>query len=54
MNLVINKKDSLLIGYLDYLRDISYKLQHLDARVKQSEAEMLFHNAINIINILYS
>ena len=46
--------DTLLIGYLDYLRDIRNKLQHPDARVEQSEAEAVFHHTLNIINILYS
>lgn len=46
--------DTLLIGYLDYLRDIRNKLQHPDARVEQPEAEAVFHHTLNIINILYS
>ena len=46
--------DTLLIGYLDYLRDIRNKLQHPEARVEQSEAEAVFHHTLNIINILYS
>ncbi len=46
--------NTLLIGYLDYLRDIRNRLQHPDARVEQSEAEEVFSHALNIINILYS
>ena len=43
-----------LIGYLDYLREIRNKLQHPDARLNQFEAEAIFHQALHIINILYS
>jgi len=46
--------DKTLIGYLDYLREIRNKLQHPDARFDQFEAEAMFHQAIHIVNILYS
>jgi len=48
-----NLTDKIIIGYLDYLREIRNKLQHPDARFGQFEAEAIFHQAIYIIDFLY-